>query len=613
MVHVHTDLPRHAGERAAAQRLIAIADDKTHLWFSVNYLPGVSDLDALILQEEIGVFAVEIKAVSQEMIVDYGPDRCVIKDRHGSRTPLQQARTSQLGLIDYLRDVQGMERPPFIHLTALWPKIDRHGFTTQWAHPTVEAQSASMLFAEDLADQTALLERLQHIVKHPAYGKAVARPRPPTPQQVERVTYALATRITTRRPADDKLLRALEHSFTSQAKQDTTKSAPSKPSIWAPGQPQKVIVRGHVGTGKTYRLLSVGLDHARQGRRVLFTCYNKVLGAELRRLLHSDPAYSDLTGQVDVVDIEQLLARQGPVTPAMGDYNAQRAEDVRALMGTDPLDSYDTMLVDEAQDMQPWAFDLLEWVAAPNADWYIAVGAGQELYRTEPAPWLTRAITSGTAYTTRRAFRTAGPSFLVPQCFMEATPDTSQIERWFARYDRRPEAELALFDRADPAPALISLAEVPLKGWRDARIADYARVIERELNAVKSLGTAEDLLIMVPKTHTKGSEGKWVLDALKKLNVDALDQVGSPNRRQMLEPGQVRVVTYHSARGLEAARALVFGFHRLEALGTPAQQRALGYIALSRGRQGTTVAVEPGARSEHLDFLTSACRVAQGT
>ena len=461
MVHVHTELPRHAGERTAAERLIAIADSKTHMWFSVNYLPGVSDLDALILHEEIGIFAVEIKAVSQEMIVEYGPDRCVIRDRHGSRTPLQQARISQLGLIDYLRDVQGMDRPPFIHLTVLWPKIERDGFTTQWAHPTVEAQAASMLFAEDLADQNALLERLQHIVKHPAYGKAVARPRPPTPQQVERVTYALATRITARRPSDDKLLRALEDSFTSQAKQGSAKAALSKPSIWAPGQPRKVIVRGHVGTGKTYRLLSVGLDHARQGRRVLFTCYNKVLGAELRRLLHSDPAYSDLTGQVDVVDIEQLLARQGPVTPAMGDYDAQRAEDVQAHVGSAPLDSYETMLVDEAQDMQPWAFELLEWVAAPDADWFIAVGAGQELYRTEPAPWLTQAIASGTAYTARRAFRTAGPAFLVPQCFMEATPDTSRIEGWFAKYDRRPEADLALLDRADPAPALALLAEVP--------------------------------------------------------------------------------------------------------------------------------------------------------
>ena len=88
-------------------------------------------------------------------------------------------------------------------------------------------------------------------------------------------------------------------------------------------------------------------------------------------------------------------------------------------------------------------------------------------------------------------------------------------------------------------------------------------MIAHELDAVRSLGAPEDLLIMVPKTHAKGSEGKWVLDALRQLNVGFLDQVGSPHRRQMREPGQVRVVTYHSARGLEAARAIVFGFHWL--------------------------------------------------
>ena len=154
--------------------------------------------------------------------------------------------------------------------------------------------------------------------------------------------------------------------------------------------------------------------------------------------------------------------------------------------------------------------------------------------------------------------------------------------------------------------------DVPLSVWRPVRVADYAKVIAHELDAVRSLGAPEDLLIMVPKTHAKGSEGKWVLDALRQLNVGFLDQVDSPHRRQMRESGQVRVVTYHSARGLEAARAIVFGFHWLGYLGTPDQQRALGYIALSRGRHGTTVAVEPGARSDHLDFVTAACRVAQG-
>ena len=275
-------------------------------------------------------------------------------------------------------------------------------------------------------------------------------------------------------------------------------------------------------------------------------------------------------------------------------------------------DSYDTMLVDEAQDMQPWAFALLEWVAAPNPRTGSSPSVVDRAVPNGTGPVANEAVDSGTAYTTRRAFRTAGPSFLVPQCFMEAAPDMNRIESWFARYDRRPDEDLALFDRADPSPALTPLAPVPEKGWRDVRIADYAEVIGRELSTVRKLGSPEDLLIMVPKTHEKGAEGKWVLDALKALNVNSLDQVGSPHRRQMLEPGQVRVVTYHSARGLEAARGLVFGFHRLDSLGTPAQQRALGYIALSRGRHGTTVAVEPGVQSEHLNFVTAACQAARG-
>ena len=449
--------------------------------------------------------------------------------------------------------------------------------------------------------QPPWVAHLRHIVTTPASGAAVRGLRPPDDQIVESTVRALATAHYPKRGSDDRRLKAL-----ARPRHAATLAQP-RASLWTPGQASKVLIRGAVGTGKTSRLLEVGLDHAGSGRRVLFACFNKVLAAELRRLLHADPERSRIAEQMDIVDVEQLFHRHG--SPAVtGDYDSARSRAVAELSAKACPDPYDTVLIDEAQDLADWAFHLIEWTARPGADWYLAEGPGQELYRTEPAPWLAAERGRARGYATRRSFRNKGLAFLVPQCFHETTPQRQDIGGWLERYDRRTVMPTLLDLEPDPAPKLTRLAELPKHGWRVARIADYARVIAAELQTSRSLGAAGDLLILVPRTHDKGSEGTWVLEALRTLGVSHIDQIENGNRRRMLEPGQVRVTTYHSARGLDAARSLVFGFHQLDHLGPLQQQRALGYIALSRGRRGTSVALDPEHESDHVRHLVEICR-----
>ena len=101
--HVHTLFPVPRGERALAERLVRLSGAETHLWFSVDYLPGVPEIDVVLLHEGIGLFLFEVKAVPHDLIQEYGPARCVIQGRGGTRTPLSQARTATLKLIDFLR------------------------------------------------------------------------------------------------------------------------------------------------------------------------------------------------------------------------------------------------------------------------------------------------------------------------------------------------------------------------------------------------------------------------------------------------------------------------------------------------------------------------------
>lgn len=69
---VHTSMPEnepeHHGEFVFAKKLVALADDRFHMWFGVDYLPGVTDLDLLLCAEPVGFFAVEVKAFSIDAI-----------------------------------------------------------------------------------------------------------------------------------------------------------------------------------------------------------------------------------------------------------------------------------------------------------------------------------------------------------------------------------------------------------------------------------------------------------------------------------------------------------------------------------------------------------------
>lgn len=64
--NLHTPMPEdepgHHGESVFARQLVALTDEAFHLWFGVDYLPGVTDLDALVCLEPVGFFAVEVKA-----------------------------------------------------------------------------------------------------------------------------------------------------------------------------------------------------------------------------------------------------------------------------------------------------------------------------------------------------------------------------------------------------------------------------------------------------------------------------------------------------------------------------------------------------------------------
>lgn len=634
MATTHTPLPSgdgHAGERAFAVQLGAIAGTGAHLWFGIDYLAGVNDVDAILGIPGVGFFVVEVKAVSLDAIEEYGPGFCRIRNRRDTKTPLQQARKAQIQLVEYLRDVAGIKRPPFFFVSAAFPRIARSEFLAKWQGTAVAAQAAGMLFADDLASENSLRTVLERILVRPPLGGAPARRPTVTERDVQVVRAAIASEAAIAPTANDiERMKGVD---------ERTRSRRRKYLV--PGDRKEVLFQGKPGTGKTFRLLEIAIAHSRAGRHVLMATYNMVLAAELRRMMLVERERADSVnsmGAVDVVDVFQLLNRYDWHEDDFGgaDHSHNASRKVRRLQDmSQPLDVYGTVLVDEAQDLEDWAYELLKWHASADAEWFASDGNGQALYRDTKAPWLQAyAARSRQAKTTQRfdrVLRTAKADFWVAQCTFECSPDMSALDTWMAKHpltapapadDPADVAQLALdieslsfvdeqFDRLGSPPVLSNLPFVPESlsdsAYRQAQVEAYERLIGEELAILNDLGTPGDLAILVPHTHKKHGMGSRVVEAMKMLGVPFVDQVAEDARRSLRSEGAVRLVTYHSARGVEASRILLLGLEDLGRVtgGPENRQRNLAYVALSRAKHGTRIVVPSSRTGPHLDFVRS--------
>lgn len=114
MAKLHSEYPKNLGEKNLALQLIAMEDPKLHLWCSLNYIPGVRDVDVVIWHEEEGCFVIEVKAVPIHMIEEFGIHRCRIRDRDTTETPQQQAYSALESLNRYLYPRMQPLKLPFL-------------------------------------------------------------------------------------------------------------------------------------------------------------------------------------------------------------------------------------------------------------------------------------------------------------------------------------------------------------------------------------------------------------------------------------------------------------------------------------------------------------------
>lgn len=623
MAHTYTNLPKHRGENDLAKQLVGMADPKCHLWFSLDYIPGVRDIDVLIWHEEAGVFCLEVKAVPLSLIEEFGLKRCIITGRDTNDGPQNQAYRAMESLQRYVRPM-GID--PYFISTACWPVISRSEWRRTWDNPAIaEELSWSMIFEEDLTmGVEVFVERLQYIRKNPPVRGGAWFDFRHSPRDLIAMQNALEGNTKKKAAVSDlQKLRVIEE----KVMQETIREVPSVGTT-------RLLYTGYPGTGKTFRLLQIATHHTFQGRKVLYCCFNKTLAADIRRILSYSEKLPMAAYALEVYDVFDMLRYYNHGNDFESELRSKlnRAQNSKndeydmwaELLVEDmkrrelSLGKYDTVLIDEAQDMKNWAFEMIEMHMKPETSICVAAGSGQELYGAS-SQWLTDYEPSK-SHSLRRNFRNTKPVFMLAKIAYEAKMNAGKIATEVIRFTGKSsvKAEIPLFEReAGSLPKIINLDEttpsdyperLPMDWYHNRILSEYKRIITQQTQNLAEGGTLIDILLLVPDAH--GAERLWATEALKELGVEYIDYTQEKNRRNIAPPGKVRLCTFHSSRGLEAQHVIIFGIEHLEnvATKTSTEMANIAYIILSRANFDCVIVVRRSVPTAIVAFIESTLR-----
>ena len=617
-MNVYTDMPKLVGELRFAEKLGSLLDGRAHAWFGVNYLRGVNDIDLLLWHDAIGVFTIEVKAISLSMIEEFGLTTCKIQDRKPGPSPHAQAQKAELGLRRYL---EGKKFKIFNVPTAAFPLISRAEWNSTWASKgQLSGEWAeSIIFEEDLqSGPEVLLKRLRYIYFNPPSGSGSDRSfsnNQKTFEELKRIVSPEQEKPIPL-PSDMIRLRELEESVYRETK--------NRFPAFGAGQ---LVYTGHPGTGKTFRLVQIGFEHAAAGAKVLFLCFNKVLAADIRRMLAGrefisrqlrlgeDPSESFVLEVADVWDVLlQRLAEQGLAgemgneMEASSDSNSfdARGREAVELLGSvrDEIAVYDTVLIDETQDFREWQLNLAKLHLKSGGTLLIALGKGQELYPVDPA--IESLLETIPTQSLRRNFRNTKESFRaayvahVSQLAREKIKSSAKrfvndfsgqdleldFERAEGRYPILEPVDISSLTGEDPSSPFYAEEEMV------TLVARYQQILREQIDFLDERLRPIDLLLLVP--NEKCVEARAVKRALEELKQEYIDLTDQKLRRATVSPTSVRLCTFHSARGIEGYRVVIFGLSHLprlcEQIGLKKPENLL-YVILTIAVFETTIVV----------------------
>jgi hypothetical protein len=625
MPKIHTELPKdlpgHHGEFVVGQKLKQFSRNTLELWFDVNYIPGVTDLDLIIFDPQVGLYIAEIKSMPLDSIAYFSNVDFVLKPKTPRTHPTTQLRTASVKLRNYLKafpKLNAVNGMPFIQTTVIWSEISRSEWKLRFTEPGVSLYHEMCLFKDDLNSYNSFISALQRIWEKPILGKVPPIRARGDHGDMSEFRSAIA-------PAKHKV--ALSQSMTDELSRPVRESKKISEK-YEVGKTHKVSLQGAPGTGKTTILREIGLSNLKAGAGVLHVCFNKVLAADQKREYQVLRQSGEEYGFLDVYDEWELYKSLGH----KGGINTQEQilANVHEFLESEEgktFIKYDTILIDESQDLRDDFFRVIELIARPKASWFIAYGKGQETNNfakdvVHPSPWLTSFLEEADANHLRRSFRNSTKAFLLAQAFWEKFPNLDDAREWLQNKFSQQSSSDSQFELDLSMPQQKNDFRMELLPSGKNRRAKVKEIVLSALEDARRANRGEDLLVAVLAPSTRKPEDQsepitgsyeMLAEILKEISADFgvefHDLVPKESRREIPKVGAIRLVTLQGIRGLSASHVLVFDLMQLEKwvkreggnMKPPLVN--LTYIALSRSKASTIVAIEDSDDSEVEPFL----------
>lgn len=296
-----------------------------------------TEIDLVAISPTRGVTAIEVKGGAIRIINGSW-------QRYGEpmKDPFKQVRSAKYSLIELLKSA-GLDMRRFWveHAVAL-PDV----LTVPDAGLGSGAQRSQILTSMDLGDIEASMARVQ------------PHPHPIPPEAITAIVGAL-------RPTVDLDVSEGGHLRAVSTRIEESTAARMR-SVQTLDQNPVVLVEGGAGTGKTWLVTQWARRAAARGERTAVVAFNRPMADRLARQLESEPVRVDTFHNL----LMELLSDAGVKTPAEPDADYWKKGLVRSLekkrkrVGT----PFDTIIVDEAQDLRPRWLKALRRLLEPSTE-----------------------------------------------------------------------------------------------------------------------------------------------------------------------------------------------------------------------------------------------------
>jgi len=567
-------LPGRVGEYLTAKWLSELDDQDLHLWFGINYLQNVGDIDILLAHPSTGFMVIEVKGHPLQLIETYRRQGIRFQGSGTRETlhPALQAHKNSQRLKSWFSQQAHGKQGHWISAGAWWPNIFRADWLEVFQEsPEALSDAELMLFTDEMDDPRLFFECLQKVRLSPLFGNPIPAGALKNQGGLDDYIRLLDSQSEPVRP------RELPSKTTNMIPQSVIKAAQTATSSPAPSK--RVAYYGAPGSGKTEKLLELGLEALTRGERVLFVCFNKTLAAEVRRSVNIRAGQLQ-RGEFIALNIHQLPRYLLPESaPHLKSLELQ-------LRNHENLESFDVILIDESQDFPEEGIPPLKRLAHPETQVAISWGEGQALRPPfKIPPELVQWMGDVKPNTLARNFRNGAQAYFVGQALYDGMNKKgsasiveaalAELRARYATHKKKPRADqLELFASAEST--IVPKAE-----------ASCERLLDEFIAAMATHEGPVDGLIMVPR---KAGVVDNIRIHLGQKGIPYLDLVEPENRSQTPGRSALRLSTVHSARGLEADYALVFEFDQVSAPRDGWRAEQLAYISLSRASIRTWVA-----------------------